>query len=784
MILLAITALAIAIQQPPVSRDSVRRDSTPRIGATSGVADSSGQRGGSVSVGIKGIGKAIPLTDALRANAYRSDGARALVDRARTARATQDSLLQSYEALNVERMSIGARLKDAGRDRLAARGESATKIRWQRGVGAQLEVEGARFTAPIVSSKVEPLNEPMMGSPSSIPYYPGREALWPMGDASLWKHPLGEGAEAYYRYAAGDSITFVLAEGRRITVREIRLEPRHARADLVAGSFWFDVESAQLVRAIYRPAVPLDLQASFNSGGSGGNAPPWLRPLVISIHSVSVDFGLHEGRWWLPRSHALTGEARITFARLPIAVDQRFTYSAVNGTAPIAPFTPIDSVAIDATVSPRSAMGDSAWRALTAEERRARSMAAAEERVRRRKEACAADGYHTTTVRRDSVPVRIRIPCDSATLVNSPALPPSIFTEIDDPLDAADRRLVERALGWAAQADWAFGRTELAYGLDLVRYNRVEGLSLGAMVTQPMGKGFTGELIGRIGIADLHPRGELRVARSDAFRTVTVGAYERLGVANDWGTPLDFGASLNAFLFGRDEGLYFGARGLELTGRGLEGARFSWRVFGEQHRPVETETNISLPNLFNGFRFRENIVADRADLLGAAARLQGSRGENPRFLRMLGDARIEGATGDFDFARATLEATLSRPLVARLEGSVTGAAGSSIGGLPLQRLWYLGGVHTVRGQPVAAMAGNSFWMGRTEIGLGFPAARPALFYDLGWAGDRETWRSPMHPISGAGVGVSVLDGLLRLDVATGIRPARGVRVDLTLEARF
>ena len=783
MIALALAALTFSLQQPPTRPDSARRDTAraPRTGASAGVSDTSRERSGSIAVGIERIGKPIPITPELRANAYRSEAARGLVARARTARATQDSLLQSYEAISVERMSIGARLKATGRDRLAARGESATRIRWQRGIGAEMEVQGARFTAPIASPKVEPLNEPMVGAPSAIPYYPGREALWPMGDAGLWKHPLAQDAEAYYRYALGDSLNFTLADGRTVRLREIHLEPRHPRADLVTGSFWFDTESAQLVRAIYRPAVPLDLQASFSSGGSGENAPDWLRPLLVTIQSVSVEFGLHEGRWWLPRRHALEGEVRITFARLPTSVDQRFTYSSVNALAPIAA---IDSQPVDPAVSPRAAIGDSAWRALPMEERSRLAESAREERLRRRKEACETVGFHTSTTMRDSVPVRISIPCDSARLVNSAALPPSIFTEIDDPLEAMDPSLIERALGWGAQADWSWGTPEFAYGLDLVRYNRVEGLSVGAMLRQEVGRGFAATVVGRFGVADLHPRAEFTLARADAFRVVSLTGYERLGVATDWGSPLDLGASLNALLFGRDEGLYYGARGIELTGEGLEGSRFSWRLFAEQHRPVDIETNFSLPNVFNGLRFRENILAQRGDLLGAGIRLQGSRGDDPRHLRLLGDLRGEGATGDFEYARAMLDATLSRELLGPLAASVTGAAGSSVGELPPQKLWYLGGVHTVRGQPLAAAAGSAFWMARGELGYGIPLVRPSLFYDLGWAGDRDAWRSQGRPISGAGVGVSVADGLLRFDVAKGIRPNRGIRVDLTLEARF
>jgi hemolysin activation/secretion protein len=151
---------------------------------------------------------------------------------------------------------------------------------------------------------------------------------------------------------------------------------------------------------------------------------------------------------------------------------------------------------------------------------------------------------------------------------------------------------------------------------------------------------------------------------------------------------------------------------------------------------------------------------------------------------LLADLRAEGATGDFDFARAMVDLTASRSLGGPLQASITGAGGSSLGIVPTQRLWYLGGVHTVRGQPLAAARGDAFWMGRGELGIAAPVVHPSLFYDVGWAGARRDWKTPGRPLSGAGVGVSVLDGLLRLDVAKGLRPNRGVRVDLTLEARF
>jgi hypothetical protein len=376
------------------------------------------------------------------------------------------------------------------------------------------------------------------------------------------------------------------------------------------------------------------------------------------------------------------------------------------------------------------------------------------------------------------------VPCDTLALVNSPALPGSIFEPTDAPLTQQDVELLERALGFMSQAQWVLGSPVLAYGVDLVRYNRVEGLSVGAMVTERFGAGFEGKLVGRVGVADLHPRGELVFSRSDAWRTIGIGAYERLGVANDWGTPLDFGASLNAFLFGRDEGLYYRATGVELTGQGSQGSTFSWRVFGEQHRNAEVETHFSLPHVFNGLHFRDNIVAARADLLGAGVRFHKTLGVDPMGFRVLSDLRVEGATGDFDFARGMLDATMSRGLGRRLSASITGAGGSSQGTLPPQRLWYLGGLNTVRGQPLAAAVGDAFWMARSELGFGITAAKVTPFFDLGWAGDRHDWRNPGRPVSGAGVGFSFLDSMFRFDVAKGVYPSRGWRVHFSLEARF
>ena len=75
-------------------------------------------------------------------------------------------------------------------------------------------------------------------------------------------------------------------------------------------------------------------------------------------------------------------------------------------------------------------------------------------------------------------------------------------------------------------------------------------------------------------------------------------------------------------------------------------------------------------------------------------------------------------------------------------------------------------------------------MTRTDVGLEYGAARPGVFADFGWVGDRDRWRDVGRPLAGVGVGSSFMDGLIRADVARGIYPAKRWRLDLSVEARF
>jgi hemolysin activation/secretion protein len=92
----------------------------------------------------------------------------------------------------------------------------------------------------------------------------------------------------------------------------------------------------------------------------------------------------------------------------------------------------------------------------------------------------------------------------------------------------------------------------------------------------------------------------------------------------------------------------------------------------------------------------------------------------------------------------------------------------------------MGGVRTVRGQSPGTQSGDAFWLARAELGTRQGIVRPLLFYDAGWAGARNRWGGT-RPQQGAGLGFGLLDGLLRVDIARGIYPAKRWRMDFYLD---
>jgi hypothetical protein len=716
------------------------------------------------------------VTPAILASAFKDPRARDLLFKARAARLTQDSTLTGYEANTYERMSVGMGFKRIGRDRLLLRSERATHVYWQRDKGATIEVKGQRSAFPMIDGVGH--GDMDIGSIGDIPYYPGRESLWigsglAKADVSEDEmiHPLAAGAEAYYTYASGDSVTFQLPGGQRIELRELLIRPRQAKWNVAVGSLWFDASTARLVRAVYRMAQEMDIMAvaketSDEDNDPDDDIPTWVKPMITPmkamVSAITVEYGLHEGRFWLPRAETVEGDAQVSFMHIPFKLEQRFTYESVNGTDPMPDLT----IAIADTAS------DSVSRAARRELRQSECKSGTE-RVR-------------TEYRSDeALRIRIKTPCDTVALARAPELPKSIYDEGEAVFGSAERdALVSEALTLGAQPEFAAQRPSISFGLPYTRFNRVEGFSTALAADQVLGEGYSAHALFRLGAADLSPNGELSLDRTDGRRTIGVGVYRRLAATNDWGDPLGFSSSVSALLFGRDEGFYYRTWGAELRGEKDYGLVQNWRLFAEQEfdAVVKTEFSIAHPGGVKGEL--TNIDAVNGNVVGLAMEHHSSVGIDPHGFRALTDFKVEGAAGSFDYTRGSLQTTLSHGLGRALDGALTLGGGTSGGHVPIQKQFFLGGVQTVRGQRAGAAIGDSFWMTSAELGAGSTGFRKIVFGDLGWAGSRTDFAHPGRPLSGAGVGASFMDGLIRVDVAKGIYPEKAIRTNLYVEARF
>jgi hypothetical protein len=519
---------------------------------------------------------------------------------------------------------------------------------------------------------------------------------------------------------------------------------------------------------------------------------PMMFPMRGTVTSVTIEYALYKGRFWMPKTRSAEAIGEASFMRVPAKFEQSFTYASVNGDEKMPALPPLPP-----SSSPPDSLHGAARQHWVDSVRavRAKALIARRDSIRegirrgRPTSQCDTSEYRVTVSRgyADSgIPVATRAPCNTAALALSPDLPPSIYSPGEELFDLKARdELIQQALSMGVQPPFSLNPSHLppavvGYGIPLTRYNRVEGLSTGLYVSQIIGGGYTIEGTGRFGLSDRKPNVDLSLKRSNLARSYAYSGYTHLVSASDWGSPLNFGSSFSALVFGRDEGFYYRATGAQVVGQTEVGTPVEWRFFVEKQTPASQSTTFSLM----GDNTLPNIAAREGTYPGAALRVRKNFGINPEGQRLFTDLRLEGAGGDSLFGRGALDMTLTEQ-VGKVSAALTASGGSSVGGMPIQRHWFLGGNQSIRGQsPDTAQHGNAFWRGRMELGTLIQGARPVVFGDIGWVGDRNAFRQVGVPMSGVGAGVSMMDGLIRLDVARGINPRKQWRVDFYLDAIF
>jgi hypothetical protein len=792
--------------------------------------------------------------DSALPTAFADAEARALVALARAARLRQDSALVAYRATTLQRFDVAMGARRSGLEKRLVRGDNVAEIAWRREVGVRVTPVGSRLVSSLGRDTRGTITDAV-----TIPYFPGRETLWfPSSDFGMVRsdiderdliHPLARGAEAYYRYASGDSASITLPDGRVIPLRELRISARRPDRRLFVGSFWFDRRGGELVRAAYRLAAAIEIwdvaseevareridrtvaepirdslartrlarplfvkdsvarvaqTARARRGGEDDDAPPaWVtatfRPARAELEGITVEYGLYDGRFWLPRAHSASYRVQFGFLRIPYQLDETFRYQEINAAFPLRPIpasrvaraqgdtvNPGDSTTVvDApaeilvSIGSGAAQGGSRGAATVDDTTR---LTAAQRQLRR---LCTQDSSYTRVDSRFDGRLRVAfdLPCNADRLRSAAALPP--LDAVDVPgTSATGRDALLEALGLSLQPGLAISRPELAWGTEFLRYNRIEGLSVGAQLRQSLGAGYTMRATGRMGHADRHGNGELALERTGGARTVTATVFHRLAASNpEWAGALTAGASLPPLLYGRDEGFYYRTLGTELIEqRTSRRSVLRSRLFIERQwsaGDTDVVNTFSLARQVSGRQFRTNVIADRVALSGVAVEWTRTWRDVPGAFRFATVVQGEAATGSYAYTRSGVEGTVSRSL-GPLAASLTAAAGTATGRIPSQRQWFLGGVRTVRGYGPGSSEGDAFWLGRAELGMRQGIVRPVVFYDAGWAGNRSALSTGPR-LQGLGGGVSLIDGLLRFDAA---RPRRGGpwRVDVYLSA--
>ena len=696
--------------------------------------------------------------DTLPPDTWATPGVRALVERARDARGRDVEGIRSYEGLLTERIHVGLTSPAFRRERTLFEQEDAARIRWSRDGERAIQWLAARRAVPIIGAVAplagedveegsaaaeleEELHQELSGeaSPLGFTFDPWDDRLV-FGDS--WAlHPLSDSARARYRYHPGDTLTLRLPDGREVVLLEVRVEPREADFNLVAGSLWFDRESGALVRASYRPARPFDLELDEPEDAS--DVPGVLKPITAEIDYVTVEYSLHELRWWLPRRYALQGTARVgRLLTVPLLVEWSVREYEVN------PET--SSVPVTGPLPP-------GW-------------TRSEKRVERE----GRPVRYVTVI----VPPRDSLRAAAGRLLEGAGeRDPLAFDE--DEIAEIRGTLAELVPGASPfRPRWSWGLQD-----GLVRYNRVEGLSAGARVETAVPGGLAVRATARLGVADLAPRGELALLGGPAEARLRVAAYRRLAGMGDMDDPHGLGQTLQNLAFGSDRAQYYDAWGAEV-GRAAGGAvRSDVRLFVERHEAVGLESDFFLLEPLRDREAEPVLAAEEGWVGGASALLRWQAGADPTGLVASGSLRGEAAAGDLAYRRGSATVALTHPLPLGLAGAVEVGAGVTGGDLPVQKAFFLGGPATLRGFDTAELRGTAFWLGRAEVGTGFAGARLALFGDAAWAGPREDFGTEGWAAS-AGVGASLLDGLLRFDVARALRGGSGWEVHLYLDALF
>jgi hypothetical protein len=342
------------------------------------------------------------------------------------------------------------------------------------------------------------------------------------------------------------------------------------------------------------------------------------------------------------------------------------------------------------------------------------------------------------------------------------------------------RRLTEMALeAGALPADARAGHQPVMHPAlvsllrDGIRFNRIQGPSLGGSASLRVGALTSLEPSARVSAGDERVTGGLVLRRDTPESELWAEAQHQMREAEPWTSGQSLAGTLRAVFLGDDAADYYLVTGA--------GAGLSWRLGPERgtrfeiglerQRSVTTTSGSFVNDVF----FGDGVYPPNPAI---------AEGDFARVLlsRRLGDAvgpslelGVEGlASSQSAGVRGWIVGDAAFSAAGR-RGRVTARVGHVAGDSLPQLEFRAGGRYTVRGYEYGTRRGRGVWsiQGEIEI-LPNDWVAPLVLLDVGnvfGAGSGD-------PLVGVGLGLSFGNGWLRVDLAKGVNPSSAVRVDI------
>jgi hypothetical protein len=443
-----------------------------------------------------------------------------IVELARRRHNEPDSTLLNYRSRLNTLVSAAFSSDPLAPPKLLVASELASSVTWQREGGLQVKMLGQRYVTSFGPEAEAGLD---FSRPWFVATAPG-DSLRLLGGIDIPEraavHPFARGAERYYEYELGDTVTLYIAD-RQFDLVEIRVTPTRGDESLVVGSVWVDRASGD-VGAMQIRFVGRRLWGDDEEDAEWANR-------ILSV-SATMQQGLWEQRYWLPHHQEVELMVRIPFIgnfALPIIFRNEFDRYDVNTGESIVWLSP-DSMRAGLDLSTTFDEGATLY-------------------VRAGREVEAADEVPDSARGRDAYPRRettqiragpaeggweiIRPPDDSLEAYGEWERPLETPAQLTLPsAEELERRARALSNEIAGRKSFVIQYDRLP---DLIRYNRVESLALGLAVRYDIPRRAFWSLGGRgsFGFADLQPKARLDIRYAAPRTRVELAGYSELHVA-------------------------------------------------------------------------------------------------------------------------------------------------------------------------------------------------------------------------------------------------------------